>query len=681
MKKIFLLLAFVLFSFFSETFGQVKGTAPGLFNTIADLQATTPVLSYGSELAYVLEDKSMWRYDRTDEEWQRQVYIDFGVGLPSGDPGTAPKLYMNITTGDLYQWDSSGDEWVVVTGGTDDQIASEVPFNPTGDILSSDLQSVCVEIQTQLSAVQAALGIANGAQGFGSFTGSTLSDNETAKVLLQELENAVETDNYLLDPEGAEQFIIRRYGDNVDSNEFVTSKARGTKSAPTTVQDNDILGGIEFHAYDGSVYDQAGRIIPLAANVSEDNNIDSRLVFETGKDALNNGYTPLELNKDGSILDYTIEFNEYGQGNKTADSLSKTESGYLAQYATDGTLLESSTLTLEDTALVMGANRLYTGGSYVLNYGLNNSAYNSNDYASLFVGTRNFKKAVRSVFHFAVGDDIFPNYESSGRQMFGFGSEILNSLKVGNDIFAFGDKVAINATSASNAFIFGNFGTRNCRDLSLSFVFNAGAWENLKEASGSVFLSTLINSPAENSSADSTANNSFLALENALKNATHKDDAIAIGRNAGEGSTGLQPIVLGKDCQGTTVDYHSIVAPNYYTRLSAGLFDFDIDQDTAGMQGEALRLSDDGEIRFIKVEESSSSIDTTDGNGDITISHSLGTDQISVTAKATGTTFYHVQVHSKTSTEFKVRVFEVSVGSAQAVPSTAVTVDWHASKI
>ena len=62
-------------------------------------------------------------------------------------------------------------------------------------------------------------------------------------------------------------------------------------------------------------------------------------------------------------------------------------------------------------------------------------------------------------------------------------------------------------------------------------------------------------------------------------------------------------------------------------------------------------------------------------HGDITISHGLGTSNIVVVATAVGTTFYNVQVHTKTSTNFKVRFFKDD-GTVQA--STAVSLDWVA---
>ena len=79
-------------------------------------------------------------------------------------------------------------------------------------------------------------------------------------------------------------------------------------------------------------------------------------------------------------------------------------------------------------------------------------------------------------------------------------------------------------------------------------------------------------------------------------------------------------------------------------------------------------------IAYVDTDDGSAS-DTTDGSGDITVSHTLGSASITVIATTTGTTFYHVQVHSKTSTTFKIRFYN-SPGSAAT--STAVTADWIA---
>jgi hypothetical protein len=77
--------------------------------------------------------------------------------------------------------------------GTDDQTSVEVSFSPTGNISSSDVQSMGEELQTQIDGLQTTSGVVNGATNLGTFSGSTISDNTTTKAALQELETAVES--------------------------------------------------------------------------------------------------------------------------------------------------------------------------------------------------------------------------------------------------------------------------------------------------------------------------------------------------------------------------------------------------------------------------------------------------------------------------------------------------------
>lgn len=86
----------------------------------------------------------------------------------------------------------------------------------------------------------------------------------------------------------------------------------------------------------------------------------------------------------------------------------------------------------------------------------------------------------------------------------------------------------------------------------------------------------------------------------------------------------------------------------------------------------------DGTNWFGLIQDGGNASDTTDGSGDITVSHTLGTATFSAVCTATGTTFYNVQVHTKTPTTFKIRFFDAA---GSAVTSTAVSADWIAKKL
>jgi hypothetical protein len=87
----------------------------------------------------------------------------------------------------------------------------------------------------------------------------------------------------------------------------------------------------------------------------------------------------------------------------------------------------------------------------------------------------------------------------------------------------------------------------------------------------------------------------------------------------------------------------------------------------------------DGTNWKLLISDHGSASDTTDGSGDITVSHNLGTDSITCTVTVVGTTPYNYTIHSKTSTTFKIRFFTTG-SSPTAVTSTAVTADWIARK-
>lgn len=66
---------------------------------------------------------------------------------------------------------------------------------------------------------------------------------------------------------------------------------------------------------------------------------------------------------------------------------------------------------------------------------------------------------------------------------------------------------------------------------------------------------------------------------------------------------------------------------------------------------------------------------TTDGSGDLLVTHDLGIAPSFVISSFHGTTFYHGQMHTPTTTTFKLRVLNAA---GAAVAATAVTASWRA---
>jgi len=67
---------------------------------------------------------------------------------------------------------------------------------------------------------------------------------------------------------------------------------------------------------------------------------------------------------------------------------------------------------------------------------------------------------------------------------------------------------------------------------------------------------------------------------------------------------------------------------------------------------------------------------TTDGSGDLTVTHGLITTPTRVLATTGGTTFMQAQVHTKGASTFKIRFLDAA---GAALPATSATADWEAS--
>ena len=198
---LFITLLFSFCGFAQETTDATidKGSGILYFSAKPGTTPSSPDLYSVSEFAMntAANPPELWVWNRANTAWERQFAITQGTAVPTVAPATGlPRTYIRTTTGAIYVY--NGSSWVELGtggggGGTDDQTAVEVPFSPIGNILSSDVQSMGEELQTQIDAIQTTSGVVNGATNLGTFSGSTISDNTTTKAALQELETAVES--------------------------------------------------------------------------------------------------------------------------------------------------------------------------------------------------------------------------------------------------------------------------------------------------------------------------------------------------------------------------------------------------------------------------------------------------------------------------------------------------------
>jgi len=92
-----------------------------------------------SHWAYSRDSSALFRYNTISAEWQRYLNITQDSGVPSGDPGSGNKLYLDIATGNLYRWDGSA--WSTFTA---DQMNSERQVNTTTTTTTFIIPSVTI---------------------------------------------------------------------------------------------------------------------------------------------------------------------------------------------------------------------------------------------------------------------------------------------------------------------------------------------------------------------------------------------------------------------------------------------------------------------------------------------------------------------------------------------------------
>lgn len=97
-------------------------------------------------------------------------------------------------------------------------------------------------------------------------------------------------------------------------------------------------------------------------------------------------------------------------------------------------------------------------------------------------------------------------------------------------------------------------------------------------------------------------------------------------------------------------------------------------QRRATTTGTQVLTMESDTIKY-RIENQASVSTSTDGSGDIAVTHSMGTTPTVVLITVTGTTPYVCTVHTKGGTTFTVRFFDMA---GAAVASTAVTFDWLA---
>lgn len=203
-KAILSLLAVLLFTVQSSSQSMVKGSGIRYYQgyTVATYRtATAPDISVGTEFAYFIDLNIVCKWDRVNNIWVPTDNVLVASGVPAHVPSTGdPFNYTNKTTGDLYKWngvawelagggassmtvssiaavsdtatltptigdefvlqslDTSGiysiDRWLIRLGGGGGSVAAgEVTVTPSGNLISTNVQSALEEQQLEVDLI------------------------------------------------------------------------------------------------------------------------------------------------------------------------------------------------------------------------------------------------------------------------------------------------------------------------------------------------------------------------------------------------------------------------------------------------------------------------------------------------------------------------------------------------
>lgn len=124
----------------------------------------------------------------SDNTWEIQPITNFdqdAVDVPITDAGG----YFTATDveGALQELGAAGG------GGTDDQTAVEVPITDAGGFYTgTEVEAALQEVGADAADLRTLSGTTDGDTNLGTFTGTTIADNETVKGALQDLEDAID---------------------------------------------------------------------------------------------------------------------------------------------------------------------------------------------------------------------------------------------------------------------------------------------------------------------------------------------------------------------------------------------------------------------------------------------------------------------------------------------------------
>jgi hypothetical protein len=101
--------------------------------------------------------------------------------------------------------------------------------------------------------------------------------------------------------EAGTSFVSRQSSTDADAVNWYLQKARGTTASPTSVNNNDNIGAINFQGYDGTAFLTSAFINAVVDGVTGTNDMPSRLMFHTTADGASTPTERLRINNAGEV--------------------------------------------------------------------------------------------------------------------------------------------------------------------------------------------------------------------------------------------------------------------------------------------------------------------------------------------------------------------------------------------
>jgi|GEM_PF-1951714 len=233
---------------------------------------------------------------------------------------------------------------------TIDQAAEITYSNATSGLAATNVQTAIDEIDGNVDNLVTLSGVALDAVNLGTFTGTTIPDNQTNKQALQALETSVETK--------AASSVVTEIDGNVDDLITLSGVAENSTSlgtfTGTTIPDSSTIKAA-LQALETSVETKA-----TSAVVTEiDGNVNDLITLSgVAENATNLGTFTGTTIADNSTVKTALQSLETSVETKATGAASSTDNAISRFDGTTGKTIQNSLVTIDDAGIMSGATQL-----------------------------------------------------------------------------------------------------------------------------------------------------------------------------------------------------------------------------------------------------------------------------------------------------------------------------------